>query len=251
MMSTNNKNYVNNISGSTFTSGTSSGRRVPRDSQVIIQQNPYGIRVLGRGACSKNKRQFTPASHSGSSTNVFTTRLERRIEAAQNICTRDEVAHSWVNHHQLLLGNWNILNSQRARIGWGSKAISSRYYRVSSTKQRGFGTVDLAGGWKLFFLELIPVFLLKRVWGFFQDPRLSNWVSDWIPLRLWICMLKLKVCWSSKPKGLRSCLSKERCVEGLATRQIVIWFAISIHWGAKTAILAVKKSWEEYVLIGF
>ena len=31
------------------------------------------------------------------------------MEAAQSIRTRDNVAHSRVNHHQLLLGNWNIL----------------------------------------------------------------------------------------------------------------------------------------------
>ena len=30
------------------------------------------------------------------------------MEAAHSIHTRDNVAHSWVNHHQLLLDNWNI-----------------------------------------------------------------------------------------------------------------------------------------------
>ena len=109
MMSTNNENYVNDVNGATFTSGTSSGRGAPRDSQVVIQRNPYGVRVLGRGARSKNKRHSPPASPSGCSTNVPATRLERRMEAAQSIRTRDYVAHSRVNHHQLLLGNWNIL----------------------------------------------------------------------------------------------------------------------------------------------
>ena len=70
MMSTNNENYVNYVNGATFTSGTSSGRGAPRDSQVVIQRNPYGVRVLGRRARSKNKRQSPPASPSGSSTNV-------------------------------------------------------------------------------------------------------------------------------------------------------------------------------------
>jgi len=31
------------------------------------------------------------------------------MEAAQSNRTRDKVAHSRVNHHQLLFGNWNIL----------------------------------------------------------------------------------------------------------------------------------------------
>ena len=60
--------------------------------QVVIQRNPYGVRVLGRGARSKNKRQSPPASPSGSSINVPATRLERRMEAAQRIRTRDSVA---------------------------------------------------------------------------------------------------------------------------------------------------------------
>ena len=81
------------------------GECLPRDSQVVIQRNPYGVRVFGRGARSKNKRQSPPASPSGSSTNVPATRLERRMEAAQSIRTRDNVTHSRVNHHQLLLGN--------------------------------------------------------------------------------------------------------------------------------------------------
>ena len=81
MMSTNNENCVNGINGSTFASGTLSGSGAPRDSLVIMQRNPYGIRVLGKGAHSKNKRQSPPASSSGSSTNVPATRLERRMEA--------------------------------------------------------------------------------------------------------------------------------------------------------------------------
>ena len=31
------------------------------------------------------------------------------MESAQSDRTRDNVAHSTVNYHQLLLGNWNIL----------------------------------------------------------------------------------------------------------------------------------------------
>ena len=108
MMSTNNENYVNDVNGATFKSKTSSGKGAPKNFQVVIQRNPYGVRVLGRGDRSKNKRQSPPASPSGSSINVLATRLERRMEAAQSIRTRDNV-HSRVNHHQLLLDNWNML----------------------------------------------------------------------------------------------------------------------------------------------
>ena len=150
---------------------TSSGRGARRDSQVVIQRNPYGVWVLGRGARSKNKRQSPPASPSGSSINVPATRLERRTEAAQSIRTRDNVAHSWVNHHQLLLGNWNITHPhrKRARIGWGSKAVSSRYYRSFFNQTTCSGTVDL-DGWIRNILVLILVCLHKRVCGILTSP---------------------------------------------------------------------------------
>ena len=148
MMSTNNENYVNYVNGATFTSGTLSGRGTPRDSQVVIQRNPYGVRVLGRGARSKNKRQSPPTILSGSSTNVPATRLERRMEAARSICTRNNVAHSRVNHHQLLLGNWYILTLKGKELELVEEA--KRYHLdiigVSSTKRSGSGTVDLDGG---------------------------------------------------------------------------------------------------------
>ena len=151
-MRTNNENYVNDVSGATFSSRTSCGRGAPKDSQVVIQQNLYGVQVLGRGARLKNKRQFLPASPSGSSISMPATRLERRMEAAQSIRTRDNVAHSRVNHHQLLLGNWNILTLTGKELELIEEA--KRYHLdiigVSLTKRRGSGTVDLDGGWKLF-----------------------------------------------------------------------------------------------------
>ena len=195
MMSTNNENYVNDVNGAIFTSGTSSGRGAPRDSQVVVQRNPYGVRVLGRVARSKNKRQSPPASPSGSSTNVPATRLERLMEAAESIRTRDNVAHSRVNHHQLLLGNWNILTLTGKELELVEEA--KRYHLdiigVSSTKRRGSRTVDRDGGWKLFYSGADPSMSAQAGVGILTSPRLSDCVSDWIPLGSRVCMLKLKV----------------------------------------------------------
>ena len=173
MMSTNNENYAKDVNAEfTFTSGTSSGRGAPKDSQVVIQRNPYGVRVLGRGTRSKNKRQSSPASPSASSTNVPATRLERRMEAGKNIRIRDNVAYARVNHHQLLLGNWNILTltGKELKLVEEAKHYHLDISGVSSTKRRGFGTVDLDGGWKLFYSGADVECLLKRVWGFSQAP---------------------------------------------------------------------------------
>ena len=61
------------------------------------------------------------------------------MEAAQSIRTRDNVALSQVNHHQLLLGNWNILTLTGKELELVEEA--KRYHldiiEVSSTKDVG------------------------------------------------------------------------------------------------------------------
>ena len=70
MMCTHNKIVCTTLMGPPLQIGALSSKGALRDFQVIIQRSPYGIWVLGSEACSKNKRQFLPASPSCSSTNV-------------------------------------------------------------------------------------------------------------------------------------------------------------------------------------
>ena len=164
-------------------------------ASVVAQNKKDRVRVLGRGARSKSKRQSPPASPSGSSTNVPATRLERRMEAAQSNRTQDNVAHSRSNHHQLLFGNWNILTltGKELELVEEAKQYHLDIVGVSSTKRRGSGTVDLDGGWKLFYSGADPSMSAQAGVGILTSPRLSDCVSDWIPLGSRICMLKLKV----------------------------------------------------------
>jgi len=78
-------------------------------SSGVAQHKKLRFRGLGRGSRSKSKRESPPASPCGSPTNVLATRLGSRMEATQSNRTRHKVAHSRVNQHQLLFGNWNIL----------------------------------------------------------------------------------------------------------------------------------------------
>ena len=80
------------------------------------------------------------------------------MEAAQSIQTRDNVAHSRVNHHQLLLGNGNIitLKGKELELVEEAKRYHLNIIGVSSTKRRGSGSVDLDGGWKLFYSGADP-----------------------------------------------------------------------------------------------
>jgi len=117
------------------------------------------------------------------------------MEAAQSNRTRDKVVQSWVNHHQLLFGNWNILTLTGMEFELVEEA--KRYHLgivgLSSTKRRGSGTVNLDGGWKLFYSGADPSVSTQAGVGILTSPRLSDCVSDWIPLELRVCILKLKV----------------------------------------------------------
>ena len=68
---------------------------------------------------------------------------------------------------------------------------------VSSTKQCGSGTVDLDGGWALFYSGADPSMFVQAGVGIFTSPRSSDCESDWIPLGSRVCMLNLKILdWS-------------------------------------------------------
>ena len=64
---------------------------------------------------------------------------------------------------------------------------------VCLTKRRGSGTVNLDDRWKLFYSGADPGMSAQAGVGILTIPRLSDCVSDWIPLRSRDCMLKLKV----------------------------------------------------------
>ena len=95
----------------------------------------------------------------------------------------------------MLLGNWNILTLTKKELELVEEA--KRYHLdsigVSSTKQRGSGTVDVDGGWKLFYSGADPSMSAQADVGILTSSRLIDCESDWIPLGSRVCMLKLKV----------------------------------------------------------
>ena len=93
------------------------------------------------------------------------------------------------------MGNWNILTLAGKELELVDKA--KRYHLdivgVSSTKRRGSRIVDLDGGWKHFYYGADPSMSAKAGEEILTTPRLSDCMSDWIPLGSWVCMLNLMV----------------------------------------------------------
>ena len=122
------------------------------------------------------------------------SRLERRMDAAQRSRTRDNIAHSQVNHHPLLMGKCNILTFTGKELELVEEA--KRYHLdimgVSSTQRFGSGTVDLDGRWKLFYSDADTSMSVQAGVTILTSLLLSESVSDWIPLGSRVCMLKLK-----------------------------------------------------------
>ena len=93
------------------------------------------------------------------------------LKAAQIIRTRDNVAHSRVNHHQLLLCDWNILTLTGKEPELVEEA--KRYHiKISEFLQPNDVALELwiwtADGSSSILVLILC--LLKRVWEFSQAP---------------------------------------------------------------------------------
>ena len=82
------------------------------------------------------------------------------------------MSHTHVNHHQLLLGNWNILTltGKELELVEEAKRHHLDIIGVSSTKRRGSGTVGLDGTCKLFYSGADPSMPTQVGVGFSQAP---------------------------------------------------------------------------------
>ena len=94
------------------------------------------------------------------------------------------------------MGNWNIptLTGKELKLFEKAKQHHFDIGEFFSTKKRGSGSVNLDGGWKLFYSGADPRMSAQAGVGILTSPRLSDCVSDWIfwDHRSAICMLKLK-----------------------------------------------------------
>ena len=113
------------------------------------QDKKVRVRVLGRGTRSKNKLQSPPqADRHRKPTNAVAKRLGRQMGAAHRKRTR-----VGPNCRDLAIGNWNVssLTGKEQELVCKAQQYRLDVVGISSTKRRGSGTVELNGGWKIFY----------------------------------------------------------------------------------------------------
>ena len=106
--------------------------------------------------------------------------------AAHRICTR-----VGPKHRDLYMGNWNVTsrNGKEQELLWELEQYHLYIVGVSSTKCRGFDTVALNEGWKLFYSDVDVITSSRAGIGILVSPRLAHCVTDWIPFEGMVYLL--------------------------------------------------------------
>ena len=121
--------------------------------------------------------------------NAFVAHLGRQMGAAHSIhLSWSQTSGS--SHGQL---ERHFTQWKRTGTGLGGRTISSRYCLSLSTKCRGSDAVELNEGWKLFYSYVYVTMSSQAGVGIFVSPRLAHFVTDRIPLRGRVCLLKLRL----------------------------------------------------------
>ena len=113
------------------------------------------------------------------------------MRAAHRKCTR-----VGLNCRDLAIGNWNVssLTGKEQEL-----VCEAQQYRldvgISSTKRRGCGTVELNGGWKIFYSGVDAAMSAQAGvgLGLLVSPNIAECVVDWVPLEGRVCLLKLSL----------------------------------------------------------
>ena len=92
------------------------------------------------------------------------------------------------------MGNWNVtsLNGKEQELVWEAEQYYLDIVEVSSTKCYSFDTIELNESCK-FFYSSADVTISAQTGVCFLQPRLALCVTNWIPLKKWIYLLKLRL----------------------------------------------------------
>ena len=155
------------------------------------QNKKVRVRVLGRGTRSKNKLQSPlQADRHRKPTSAVAKRLGRQMGAAHRKRTR-----VGPNCRDLAIGNWNVssLTGKEQELVCEAQQCRLDVVGISSTKRRGSGTVELNGGWKIFYSGVDAAMSAQAGVGLLVSPNIAECVVDWVPLGGRVCLLKLRL----------------------------------------------------------
>ena len=100
-----------------------------------------------------------------------------------------------LNCRDLAIGNWNVsaLTGKEQELVCETQQYRLDVVGISSTKRRGSGTVELNGGWKIFYSGVDAAMLTQAGVGSLVSPNIAECVIDWAPLGGRVCLLKIKL----------------------------------------------------------
>ena len=153
------------------------------------QDKNVRVRVLGWETRSKSKLQcFSKADLHWKPTNAVAKHLGRQIGAEHRKYTRGQP-----NCLDLAIGDWNVLlrTEKEQELVWEAQHCRLDTVGISFTKRRDTGTVELNGGWKIFYLVVCS----SRCccYGLLMSPNIAECVVDWVPLGGKVCLLQLRL----------------------------------------------------------
>ena len=159
------------------------------------QDKKVRVPVLGRGTRTKNKLQSPPQAHRHRKPTDYSTaqiykRLGRQMRVAHRKCTRVRP-----NLRDLAIGNWNVssLTGKEQELVCEAQQYRRDIVGILSTKRRGSGTVELNGGWKIFYSGVDAAMSAQAGVGLLVSPNIAECVVDWVLLGGRVCLLKLRL----------------------------------------------------------
>ena len=144
------------------------------------QDKKVRVRVLGRKIRSKSKLQSPPqADRQRKPTNAVAKRLGKQMGAAQRKCIRVRP-----NCRDLAIGNWSVssLREKEHELVYEAQQYRLDVVRISSTKRQGSGTVELNGGWKIFYSGVDAAMSAQAGVGLLVSSYMAECVVDCVPL---------------------------------------------------------------------
>ena len=162
------------------------------------QYKKVRARVLGKGTCSKNKLQSPPQTDRH---RKLTITVAKRLGGQMGAAHRKYIRVR-PNCQDLAIRKWNVSSLTGKEHKLVSKA-QQYLLDIVGTSSTNCATVELNGGWKIFYYGVVAAMSAQAGVGLLVSPNIAVSMSltgyHWeilvriCLLKLWVCLLKLKL----------------------------------------------------------